>query len=46
MLLFSGKILKNAFVLDRLRIGTPAVIIHLRPTGRLRILIAMARRQC
>jgi hypothetical protein len=44
-LLFSGKTLRDAFVLDRLRIGTQAVVVHLKATGRLIIFTAMGRRQ-
>jgi hypothetical protein len=43
-LLFSGKTLRDAFVLDRLRIRTHTVVVHLRNTPRLLIFTAVGRR--
>jgi hypothetical protein len=44
-LLFSGKTLRDAFVLDRLRIGTQRVVVHLRDTAQLILFTAIGRRQ-
>jgi hypothetical protein len=44
-LLFSGKTLRDAFVLDRLRIGTQQIVVHLSDTVQLILLTAIGRRQ-
>jgi hypothetical protein len=44
-LLFSGKTLRDAFVLDRLRIGAQTVVVHLRETRRLLIFSVVDRRE-
>jgi hypothetical protein len=44
-LLFSGKTLRDAFVLDRLRIGTQRIVVHLSDTVQLILFTAIGRRQ-